>query len=69
MPTYHYHAIAQVSGGTVHIDGVMTRERQIVTGEDYSELKQCISDYDETLCKSFGGAKKLTICSLTMIAQ
>lgn len=53
----------------MHIDGVMTRERQIVTGEDYSELKQCISDYNETLCKSFGGAKKLTICSLTVIAQ
>lgn len=68
MRTYHYHAMAQVANGTVHIDGVTTRKRPIITGEDYDEFKQSISDFEEARGQGFGGARKLTICSLTVLA-
>ena len=60
--SYHYYAMHQPQPGAIaHTDGFVRMPRQIITGDDYDELKQSIADRQNIQ------RDKLTICSLTLV--
>jgi hypothetical protein len=47
MPIYHYHAISQMTIGTIiNMDGIVNMRNPVVTMEDYRYLKKLISEID-----------------------
>lgn len=79
MPIYHYHAISQMTIGTIiNMDGIVNMRNPVVTMEDYRYLKKLISEIDGGgsgggggvgSCVGGGGPHKLTICSLTVLQE
>lgn len=64
MPIYHYHAISQMTIGTIiKMDGIVNMRNPVVTMEDYRYLKKLISEIDGVVICS---PDNMTICSLTV---
>lgn len=59
MYVYHYHAMRQISvNQTIHLDGIIKRDKPIEEWEQYQEIKEEINgDHRE----------KLIICSLSLL--
>ena len=65
MPIYHYHAISQMTIGTIiNMDGIVNMRNPVVTMEDYRYLKKLISEIDGVVICS---PDNMTICSLTVL--
>ncbi|HRV18808.1 MAG TPA: hypothetical protein P5317_12460 [Myxococcota bacterium] len=67
MPIYHYHAISQMTIGTIiNMDGIVNMRNPVVTMEDYRYLKKLISEIDGVVICS---PDNMTICSLTVLQE
>jgi len=67
MPIYHYHAISQMTIGTIiNMDGIVNMRNPVVTMEDYRYLKKLISEIDGVVICS---PDNITICSLTVLQE
>jgi len=67
MPIYHYHAISQMTIGTIiNMDGIVNMRNPVVTMEDYRYLKKLISEIDGVVICS---PNNITICSLTVLQE
>ena len=67
MPIYHYHAISQMTIGTIiNMDGIVNMRNPVVTMEDYRYLKKLISEIDGVVICS---PDNVTICSLTVLQE
>jgi type III secretory pathway lipoprotein EscJ len=67
MPIYHYHAISQMTIGTIiNMDGIVNMRNPIVTMKDYRYLKKLISEIDGVVICS---PDNMTICSLTVLQE
>lgn len=67
MPIYHYHAISQMTIGTIiNMDGIVNMRNPVVTMEDYRYLRKLISEIDGVVICS---PDNMTICSLTVLQE
>jgi type III secretory pathway lipoprotein EscJ len=67
VPIYHYHAISQMTIGTIiNMDGIVNMRNPVVTMEDYRYLKKLISEIDGVVICS---PDNMTICSLTVLQE
>ena len=67
MPIYHYHAISQMTIGTIiKMDGIVNMRNPVVTMEDYRYLRKLISEIDGVVICS---PDNMTICSLTVLQE
>ena len=67
MPIYHYHAISQMTIGTIiNMDGIVNMRNPVVTMEDYRYLRKLISEIDGVVICS---PDNVTICSLTVLQE
>lgn len=67
MPIYHYHAISQMTIGTIiDMEGIANMRNPVVTMEDYRYLKKLISEIDGVVICS---PDNMTICSLTVLQE
>jgi hypothetical protein len=66
MPIYHYHAISQMTIGTIiNMDGIVNMRNPVVTMEDYRYLKKLIKINGVVICNP----NNITICSLTVLQE
>jgi hypothetical protein len=66
MPIYHYHAISQMTIGTIiNMDGIVNMRNPVVTMEDYRYLKKLIKINNTTT----HNPNNITICSLTVLQE
>jgi hypothetical protein len=66
VPIYHYHAISQMTIGTIiNMDGIVNMRNPVVTMEDYRYLKKLIKINNIIICNP----NNITICSLTVLQE